>query len=210
MIDIDGKLFAVVSRFASTDTETRSYICGVRIEPYPGGGALLIATDGCRLMVARDISGACSKPATLRFSKAQVRSIKPAFGDWPRITVDKDGAAKIGADLSPVSVLVKGAYPAWRECVPVRLWRNVPSNFNAQYLIEFAKAAQSLGVAPSSLRIIGGDNEGDGALILFSQFEHAFGILMPMKVTMPKGALPRWMMPVMAKSKATKSRKVKK
>ena len=46
--------FYTVASLVAAKEDVRSYLKGVRIEPAPQGGALIVATDGHRILVAHD------------------------------------------------------------------------------------------------------------------------------------------------------------
>lgn len=61
---------------AQSVEETHYYLNGVRIEPCPEGGALLVATDGHRLLVFRDAHGHVQGgAATISLSKSMVKAL---------------------------------------------------------------------------------------------------------------------------------------
>ena len=58
-IRVNADLFKLVHAAISKE-ETRYYLNGVFIEPHPVGGAVLVATDGHRMLVAHDEKGEVS------------------------------------------------------------------------------------------------------------------------------------------------------
>ena len=60
-IRVGAPFLAAAALFVSRDV-ARYYLTGVYIEPAKDGGALLVATDGHRLIALRDPEGVCDKP----------------------------------------------------------------------------------------------------------------------------------------------------
>ena len=57
--------------------DTRYYLNGVHIEPHPSGGALLVATDGHKLVAIRDADGLVENgPAIVRVNKVTLSALK--------------------------------------------------------------------------------------------------------------------------------------
>jgi DNA polymerase III sliding clamp (beta) subunit (PCNA family) len=73
---VNADLFRIVYSCVSTE-ETRYYLNGVHVEPHPVKGAILVATDGHRMLIAHDKDGSCSGPIIVqmpRFALAQCRA----------------------------------------------------------------------------------------------------------------------------------------
>ena len=64
-IDVNAMLFKAARECQSSE-ETRYYLGGVYVQPHPERGALLVATDGHRLIAIHDETGICEKPAIVR------------------------------------------------------------------------------------------------------------------------------------------------
>lgn len=207
VIDINANLFRAAAVCASSH-EPRKYLCRVWIEKHPTEGALLVATDGHRLIVIYDRTVFCRKSIGLMLDRAGLNACKPPKNGNSRLRIADDGVATIdGCYQSEGSVIVPGSFPDWRAVVPVKAWKNCPTSFNAQYLADFAKIGAMLSQDHSgnSIRILTGDTDSDGALILFPRFSDAFAILMPMRADVG-GGLPAWMRPVMARKNKRKAK----
>lgn len=209
-IDVDARMFAAVSQCASSD-ETRSYLCGVRIQRHPVKGALLVATDGHRLVAAHDESAHCKKDTTIALPKDALRLCLKK-GDPLRLAVRSDGIAQIGEEWqSPATCLVLGAYPEWHRVVPlVKNWPNATASFRGIYIGDFGKIAEMFsGAGHGAIRVFT-QSEMDPALILFPRIPYAFGVLMPMRGDVGEG-VPLWMKPVIDQAKRpVKKRRVAK
>lgn len=116
---VSADLFRRTMMAQSTE-ETRYYLNGVRIEPCPEGGVLLIATDGHRLLVFRDADGFISGgSATISLSSIMARALSakpwkhPGWGlmpkaDHPRrrfVAVHGDRAATVDFALDPTAAI---------------------------------------------------------------------------------------------------------
>lgn len=198
--DVDARLFRAAAVCASTET-VRSYLCGVRIERHPVKGALLIATDGHRLVVLHDDGAWCRRAVTVPLDRAGLdacRTPKKFSGTAPRVIVEGDGTVRVGAGyVAPSKIKPKNDYPDWRKVVPVRKWSFASASFSAGYLADFGKIAELLGSPQRCIRVLIGDDQPSPALILFPDDPLAFGLLMPMKADVPGDGVPAWMQPVM-------------
>lgn len=203
-VDVDARMFAAAAVCASTE-DTRSYLCGVRIERHPVKGALLVATDGHRIMVVYDAEAKCNTDVTVALPKEALR-LCALKGEPRRITIKGNGVAAIGTEWkSSGSCFVDGTYPEWHGLVPIIKWSNEPASFRGKYLGDFGKIAEILyGRDHQPLRM---STQGamDPALILFPNVPNAFGILMPMRADVGAG-VPIWMKPAIDNHKQPKSK----
>lgn len=131
-IRVDAGLFRAAYEAVSDDA-IRIYLGGVRIEPHPAGGALLVATDGHVLVVLHDAAGECDAPVTVKLSKPLLKVAgKEPDGRLMRRRLAIDQAAKTatvedhhgagdGRPASPLGsahdVIVDGTFPDWRAVV---------------------------------------------------------------------------------------------
>lgn len=204
-INVDAAMFAAASICASNE-EVRSYLCGVHIRSHPVKGALLIATDGHRLIVIHDGEGKCNKPSTITIPEDGIAHCKRGRGvtDPPRLTIFGDGIATIGEWRSPSKCFVPGSYPDWWKVIPLQKWSNEPASFNGRYVGDFGKAANILYGREFQPVCVFTSGVMDPALVLFPNAPHAFGILMPMRADVCAG-IPLWMKPLLDKLKAKES-----
>lgn len=216
-IKVDARLFAAVAQVQSTE-ETRYYLIGVYVCPHPLKGALMVATDGHRMMVAHDPDGECSKPAICSLPK-EALSLKfkePTVA--LKIEIDLDGIATLATFRSDKSVFVDGTYPDWvavlRPTLELARRRfhgkevNAPASFNGDYLGSFGKIAKILVSQKTSVAVrVVSFTESDPALILFPREPHAFGVLMPMRAAVEGNALPLFMKEVLEPPTLRKSKR---
>ncbi len=210
MIRVNARLFKAASLCQGSD-ETRHNICGVHVEPHPQG-ALLVATDGHRLIAILDRRGEARRKATIALPGVMLRAlvedvVEECDGDDGGILmrsrcedrtlrVDDAGIAAIGGQVSSAeSCIIDGAFPDWRRILPRQPAASRPAPaFTGQYVAAFAEIADLLGdrgykaiqIAPASL---------DGpALVFFPHFRDAVGVLMPIKSRFeePELCLPVW------------------
>lgn len=199
MIRVNARLFAAAAICIGKD-ETRYYLQGVRIEPHHDKGALLIATDGHRLIVIHDVEGECTKAATVALPK----EMQPACVEWVTadgfdeewdepttsktlgndrvLKVDDDGRAEIERHFRALQdCRVDGDYPDWRKVMPARTeGPHAAAMFKGQYVKDFSAISELLTEGNSGVRLVGGATPNDPALVLFSK-PSAFGVLMPIK-----------------------------
>lgn len=123
---VSADLFRRAMMAQSTE-ETRYYLNGVRVEPCAEGGVLLVATDGHRLLVFRDIDGFITGgAATISLSKSMTKALTakpwnhPGWGVMPKTetprrrflavhgdkaaTVDFALEAAVGADTAEIII----------------------------------------------------------------------------------------------------------
>lgn len=206
-IKIDGQLFRAASVCVSKE-ETRYYLCGVYVQPHVDGGALLIATDGHRMFVARDPNAVCTKSAIVSLDKEAHLSLARALkvGDVS-ISITNEGIASFATYLGAKSTFIDGTFPDWpRVLRPIlelakKRFHGKPvydvASFNGDHLGSFGKISALLTPSASvAIRLVS-FSEGDPALILFPNEPNAFGVLMPMRTTNPESALPAFMKAVL-------------
>ncbi len=63
MIKFSAKYLPALMKFMAKK-DIRYYLMGIHIEPDPKGGAILVATDGHRMLVIKDKTAQCSESAT--------------------------------------------------------------------------------------------------------------------------------------------------
>lgn len=214
MIRIDANLFRLAYAAVSTE-ETRYYLNGVYIEAHPVAGAIMVSTDGHRMVVVHDPEGQCSEAAIVklpRFALAECKSPKTSKAKrWLTIepalpgtaTVEDETLGKKPDDLAVIQpvvtvsrVVIDGTFPEWRRVVPYAVTepsRAGPAAFNAKYLKEWGALGAEIG------KLIGNTPEmrielSDGAspAVIRWAMPNIFGIQMPMRSGI-KGYLPEFM-----------------
>ncbi|MBX5131630.1 hypothetical protein HJB80_02845 [Rhizobium lentis] len=195
---VDANLFRLIWTTVSKE-ETRYYLNGVFIEPHPEKGALLVATDGHRMLVAHDENGQCEEKIIVKLPKYALQECKhkPVHGSARILEIDHEGTgnAKISqinsgefSDILTVyDVLIDGTFPNWRRAVPDMSDEapgTVGVGFNAKYLKEFGALGQEItktidGASPAF--IIQKQSGGSPTIIRWSGVRHIFGVFMPMR-----------------------------
>jgi hypothetical protein len=128
LININANFLRASAICQSSET-VRYYINCIRIEPHPDEGALLISTDGHRLLVIHDKTAFCRKAISITLDKVALAQCKPQGGIPPRLLVAEDGIARIGETYqTPASVIARGDFCEWQRVVPVQRWLNAPAS----------------------------------------------------------------------------------
>lgn len=200
MLKFNADLFRIVSTCQSKE-QTRYYLCGVYVEPCAAGGVTLVATDGHRLMCARDENGTADESAIIQLSPAALKACKTGKGELRReVAVDGSGATVRAVlqdgDSETVQLIafstdcrIDGTFPDWRRVVPDPSFaaESRPGAFNGSYLSSFGTIAADLAKLRDSkkslLRILSSEPESP-ALVLFPLDPQAFGVIMPCRCDM--------------------------
>lgn len=209
MIEVNANYFRAAAECQSTE-ETRYYLNGVYIAPHPEKGVLLTATDGHRLITLYDEAGKCSAAKICNVDPKAIDARaygimrKAAPEEVPQLRIDDEGIVTVGTYRSLKSCFIDGTFPDWARVVqPVlakaREGKYCPASYRQNYVAAFGKIAAML--APTgndncaSIRIVS-FTDSDPSLIRFGNVDHAFGILMPMRSTIPN-EIPIWMKPIL-------------
>jgi hypothetical protein len=223
-IKVNAELFRLAFECVSTE-ETRYYLNGVYVEPRAEGGAYLVATDGHRLIVILDEHGSASEAAIVKLSPATLKLCKPAKPDLTRRLEVAGQEAKIIAISAPPStleepvgiqagVLIDGTFPDWRRVIPpdepvkakaeAKATSGLLPAFNPEYFTSMSRIgaglAKAAGGIVATIKIVP-RGASDPALVLWPSFPLAFGLLMPIRHSMPD-ALPTWLTTPAGQSKA--------
>lgn len=162
---VNPKYFAAIELYAAKQ-DVRYYLNGVRIEPHPQQGAIIIATNGHRLAAIHDPDGWCKEPiivgdiprSLVAACKAKGNELK--FTAPKQLWVSKTSAVVMGCDDSappqdPFNVmalhavritLIDGNYPNWQRVLPKKR-AELPTRFpslNPAYLAELHEVASIL------------------------------------------------------------------
>lgn len=211
MIRINANLFRMVYSAVSKE-ETRYYLNGVKIEAHPEKGALLIATDGHRMIVAHDETGVCDTPAIVRipsFVRAQCKNAvmfkayrvleidaEKRSASLREVTPEEKGKPEKTDDIvTAYNVIIDGTFPDWRRVVP----QGGPATgeyaaFNPRFMKEIAALGEdvkrTMNTSEFAMKI---ECRGsmDPIVIRFGQ-SPVFGVLMPMRHSID-GWLPAFM-----------------
>lgn len=154
--------FAAIAGFAAI-RDVRFYLCGVYIEPYPGGGVMIVATDGRVMGAIHDPHGYVREPIIVATPpKALVAACTKRHQKfwWPsklyigqRASVvtfgDSDEAPELfgtGTIATVQTSLVDGQYPEWIRPIPAKVEDGAPMPlFNSSFLKPFVNAQKILG-----------------------------------------------------------------
>lgn len=217
-IRVNADLFRLAYMAVSTE-ETRYYLNGVNIEPHPEKGALLVSTDGRRMVVAHDPEGICREPAIVklpRFALALCRTPK-MFDDKRLLEVDGNCATiieqKPGASpLDPPKrealatahhVVIDGKFVDWRRVVPREEQKSAASTaFNPRYLKEWGALGHEVEKLTGKSGVQIGLSDGNCPTIIRFGADNIFGVLMPMRFGVTHGLLPSFMSETPAQSVA--------
>ena len=214
IIKVDAGLFRIVHTTVSTE-ETRYYLNGVCIEPYPDGGALLIATDGHRLLAAHDPQAVCSEVAIINIPKHALAQCKrPKLVDRRELVIDVQNALATINDVKPADAgaaepiaemvaayqanVIDGTFPDWRSVVPPAFEDKLKagaSAFNGAYLKVFGALTADLNKhfdrSSASLHLALTDGHSP-VVVRWSGIDTVFGVIMPMRDDV-RGFLPAFM-----------------
>lgn len=145
--------------------DVRHYLNGTMIEPGPGGrGAIVVGTDGHRLVAIHDTAGHCEAPLILPPLSRKLtecrRIVATDDRDPDTVALDWDPSGSLSttvtyADgLTAIAARIDGRFIDWRSVVPtspdyaVPLQREKPapawSAFNPAYLGAFGQVAAIL------------------------------------------------------------------
>lgn len=186
--------------------ETRYYLRGVQIEPCAEGGALLVATDGAKMVVFRDPQGHVEGHAIVQLRPYVLKALKPVSresGDRV-LAVDGQKAAVIAhacdtyerkkllvmlaqpteqcVAYQPTDALVDGSFPDWRRALPRAGTTPAVSTFNAGFLKNLGDALS--GDHAACLTIVPADDlhpENCPHLVFGDGAFQAVGVIMPLR-----------------------------
>jgi DNA polymerase III sliding clamp (beta) subunit (PCNA family) len=206
---VDANLFRLVNTTIGKD-ETRYYINGVSIEPHPEAGAIMVATDGHRMLVAYDENGICEEKIIVKLPKYALAECKAKLGTSKLLEIDHDvaGSAKVinvtGKNddkkfedvLIAYNVLIDGTFPDWRRVVPDLASDEAPATavgFNTKYLKEFGALGLEIsntidGAGPAF--VLHKPSATSPTIIRWSGARNIFGVFMPMRFDDRGPAIP--------------------
>ncbi len=120
LISLRAEYVSLLAPFVSTEAGQVPMNC-LRVEPAPGGGALLVAMNQHAMGVFHDPDAYCEEPLNLRLPKELLRNCKPKWNDvgQRRIVLDGGKATVEGGGgrvyyIEPEPILEDGTYPNWR------------------------------------------------------------------------------------------------
>jgi DNA polymerase III sliding clamp (beta) subunit (PCNA family) len=175
--------------------DIRYYLNGINVEPAEGGGALITATDGHRLMQVMDRDATDVEPMIISLDKASQAALKR--GAFVSTAFNEKHIAILNSDRIPVHMQVEaykveGKFPDWRRVLGKREdWsQGVGGNFNVKYLVDVVRLMDGVGAkerfAPSVSFFTKLDKEGnrqmtESLLFILDGRVQAWGLVMPMR-----------------------------
>jgi hypothetical protein len=189
MFNVNADFFRAASLFQSTE-ETRYYLRGVLIQPHAVKGALLVATDGYRMICIHDETGTCDKPVIVKLDKAALKATKQDRRETaPRRIAGDDTNAPAwviaGVDAEQLHMVkawwIDGTFPDWRRVMP-RIEGNAPQvcdSYNTGYMGALADAYRELTGEKEAVISIRSSHIGGPALVRWRNVENAFAVIMP-------------------------------
>lgn len=193
--------------------ETRYYLNGVHIEPHPRQGALLVSTDGHRMIVVHDAEAVCDEDVIVRipsYALAQCKRPRSLLADKRIAVIDKAAKSmtivhqpekkrdKIAPETPLVTVhscLIDGTFPDWRRVSPKSATKPIGMmGFNSGYFLSLAKFGEELGEDRTRAMYFLREGEDDSGPIVvrWSGLDHVYALLMSMRHD-PQQSLPAFM-----------------
>ncbi|MDB5937574.1 MAG: polymerase beta subunit, central domain protein [Massilia sp.] len=190
---INLRVLAAASAFACKD-EARYYLMGVCLEIEPRA-VNYVACNGHSLIAYRSEIDDPDQPDNLLIGRfiiptAHCKSHKLTKDDVGTAKIFGNGRLTIAHDFVDVTFMpIDGIYVDWRKIVPRSAVSGVLSQYNAEYLAAYKKFGDALDHGSPFVA-----HNGDGpALIYYSQVQHCFGALMPIKLIDEMGRVaPDW------------------
>ena len=214
---VNADLFRIVYSAVSSE-ETRYYLNGVHICANDGGGALMVATDGHRMLVAHDPKGVCAQQCIVhlpRFALAQCRTPRmfeikrtiEVYHDGQGVATIRETKPALKKDDVPLTeailtihrVLIDGTFPDWRRAVPLQseaAGSMQPTAFNGSYMKAMGEVAAELSKLAGGhpwLRVHMSDPVAP-CVVRLGASDDVFGIIMPVRDSID-GFLPKFMAP---------------
>jgi DNA polymerase III sliding clamp (beta) subunit (PCNA family) len=184
---ITASLYAAALAVAAIK-DVRFYLNGVLVQPCKAGGALLVGTDGHRLLAvwdaeATDVPEAGCIVPRLKLSAA---AVKPGSGslefDGARVTLPD------GATLP--ATYIDGRYPDWRVVLPLNAKEGAISTFNPELLDGLDSVARAFGQKYNAIELAG-TGEGRAILVRYPIAVPAIGVIMPIRTDIDRE--PTWL-----------------
>ena len=202
--NLDADLFMRVRRAVGAE-EVRYYLTGVYVEPAPGGGALMVATDGRAMLVARDPHGFAPAPAIVRLTMPESSPPDPSCCDdgCCALMADSYVGVRMTFDLPDedlaIAAMMRGAHP-WKHAIVERVkgkfpdWRKAWSDGETR--VTPRRGHQAFGINPDLLaRIAAGEyivlrplHGGPVQQVIFDGIGGMAGVIMPCDLARIEGS----------------------
>jgi hypothetical protein len=211
-LSVNARYFAIAAAVAAKG-DVRYYLNGVSVEPGPKGkGAIMVGTDGHRLIAMHDPNGICKQQVILSTSPQMLSACtkSPARSRFIDImlTLDDNNSLAIGpggnsdSELQfkphyrhPIDPRIDGKYTEWRRVVPARddVIPGIPGGYNGSYLHDFCKIAKLVDGRHGGITFFQHKEGGEHKTLLIRSTGNKdfLGLLMPMRVDGVEG-VPAW------------------
>lgn len=155
---------------AAAKNDLRFYLKGVRIEPAPQGGALIIATDGHRILVAHDAMAEDVETCILPLVKV------PTKCDFINVTLGDDQALFNFGATTVTAPKIEGNYPDWRRVLPAenKMQGYDANTLNPAYIADSLKISKALGSKSKAIRVT---HEGAMTSVYFAEHPCQYHIM---------------------------------
>lgn len=113
--------------FVAGKDDPRPYLKGIRIEPHPDGGAILIAVNGHVMMLIRDVAAQCTahitikvRPEAARYNHKRHIDVLVTVDDETGRLIVADGAGELYVQPNDCRMPTNPMkdFPDWRKVVP--------------------------------------------------------------------------------------------
>jgi DNA polymerase III sliding clamp (beta) subunit (PCNA family) len=200
MIKFSAKYLPALMKFMAKK-DIRYYLMGIHIEPDPKGGAILVATDGHRMLVIKDKTAQCSESAIFSIQRGIERFCKDDEGyaticqESQRLTIFSGAGKEVF--LQPEKCLIVGSkFPDWKRVMPdfTKLEQKSMSFCKPEYL------ADAVLVHPGNKSRIAGygcrvwaESENSSVIVEYSGHPEYVAIIMPLRCELAIGSTAGWM-----------------
>lgn len=172
--------------------DIRYYLNGINIRPLEDDTVMLVATDGHRYIVARDLSGFAEREVVVSLSKD---ALKHAANAKHTLDVMSNGSAMISDEVAqplfiqPGNALVEGSFPRIeRVASTIGYKEGISGAINPKYLNDALSIAKNFG---GSIRFFTRDSESPLTFVLGGLGDmECFGGIMKLRDSFE--ALPSW------------------
>lgn len=202
MIRFNSKYLPALMKFMAK-SDIRYYLMGIHIERDPKGGAILVATDGHRMLVVKDKDAKYPEDApkegvifyidkgASKFCNKEVRGMHGYATvdiESQRLTIFNGEGVELY--LQPGKCLVDGKFPVWQRVMPdfTKLLQSAMSYVKPEYI---ADAALSHPGASNRNRGYGvrfwQESESSPLIVQYSEYPEFCAIIMPLRTDTNQG-----------------------
>lgn len=188
MIKFSSKYLPSLMKFMAK-TDIRYYLNGIHIEPAEGGGAILVATDGHRMLIIKDKDAMCESEVTFNIEQSAARFCK--LDRAGKVTIDLEtqrltvlNEHDLELFLQPGKCIIMGKFPDWRRVIPdfTKLTNQFQDFVKPSYLADAVMAHPMSGKYALGYGVRIWQERKDTALIVqYSEYPEYLGIIMPLR-----------------------------